>query len=138
MNRIKKTKLIYRFLLFILPLLILSIIMTGIILSWTSYNYFRKTINQDYGNIIKSSAGEIRFYMENAQKGLEGLALVIAAWVWTSQRVGDARATERAHEAELSRLEAELSTVQRDIAEARAELARIRGETNGQAAEEDE
>ncbi|RLB83126.1 MAG: hypothetical protein DRH17_03475 [Deltaproteobacteria bacterium] len=79
MNRIKKTKLIYKFLLFILPLLILSIIITSVILSWTSYNYFLKTINQDYRNIIKSSAGEIRLYMEHAQKGLEGLALVMAA-----------------------------------------------------------
>ena len=79
MNRIKKTKLIYKFLLFILPLLILSITITSIILSWTSYNYFLKTINQDYRNIIKSSAGEIRLYMESAQKNLEGLALVMAA-----------------------------------------------------------
>jgi len=79
MKRIKKKKLIFKLLLFILPLLILSIIMTGIILSWTSYNYSLKTINQDYQNIIKSSAGEIRLYMENAQKGLEGLALVMTA-----------------------------------------------------------
>jgi signal transduction histidine kinase len=79
MKKIKKTKLLYKFLLFVLPLLILSIIITSVILSGTSYNYFRKTINQDYRNIIKSSASEIRLYMENAQKGLEGLALVITA-----------------------------------------------------------
>jgi len=78
-DSIKKTKLIYKFLLFILPLLIISIVTTSVILSWTSYNYFLKTINQDYKNIIKSSAGEIRLYMKNAQKGLEGLALVMSA-----------------------------------------------------------
>ena len=79
MKKIKKTKLLYKFLLFVLPLLGLSIVITSIILSRTSYNYFLKTINQDYRNIIKSSAGEIRLYMENAQKGLEGLALVMTA-----------------------------------------------------------
>jgi signal transduction histidine kinase len=79
MNRAKKTKLLYRFLLFVLPLLIISIIITSTILSLTNYNYFIKTIKQDYSNIIKSSAGEIRLYMENAQKGLSSLALVMAA-----------------------------------------------------------
>ncbi len=79
MSRVKKTKLLYKFLLFVLPLLIISIIITSFILSWTSYNYFLKTIDQDYRNIIKSSAGEIRLYMNNAQKGLESLALVMAA-----------------------------------------------------------
>ncbi len=53
--------------------------MTGIILSWTTYAHFQKTIDTDYQNIIKSSAGEIRLFMRNAQKGLEGLAWVIAA-----------------------------------------------------------
>ncbi|MBN1842238.1 MAG: sensor histidine kinase [Deltaproteobacteria bacterium] len=79
MNAYKKTKLIYKVLLFVLPFLVLSITMTGIILSWTTYTHFQKTINTDYENIIKSSAGEIRLFMRNAQKGLEGLAWVIAA-----------------------------------------------------------
>ncbi|NVL90523.1 MAG: sensor histidine kinase [Desulfobacterales bacterium] len=78
-DSIKKTKLIYKFLLFILPLLIISIVTTSVILSWTTYNYFLKTINQDYRNIIKSSAGEIRLYMKNAQQSLEALALAMAA-----------------------------------------------------------
>lgn len=79
MDRTKKTRLIYKVLLFVLPGLVLSIIVTGIILSWTTYAHFQKTINTDYENIIKSSAGEIRLFMRNAQKGLEGLAWVIAA-----------------------------------------------------------
>ncbi len=79
MNRIKKTKIVYRFLLFVIPLLVISIIVTGIVLSWTSYNHFLKTIRTDYRNIIKSSAGEMRLFMKNAQDELEGLAWVIAA-----------------------------------------------------------
>jgi signal transduction histidine kinase len=74
----RKKKLVYRFLLFVLPLLVLSILLTGIILSWTSYSHFLKTINTDYKSIIRSSAGEIRLFMKDAQKGLEGLAWVIA------------------------------------------------------------
>ena len=75
----KKKKLIYKLFLFLLPFLFLSILITSVILSWTSYNYFLKTINQDYGNIIKSSAGEIRLYMKNARNGLKGLALMMTA-----------------------------------------------------------
>ncbi|UCG81486.1 MAG: sensor histidine kinase [Desulfobacterales bacterium] len=79
MDRVKKKKLIYRVLLYVLPLLILSIIMTAVVLSWTGYNHFRKTINTDYRNIVKSSAGEIRLFIKNAQRSLEGLAWVIAS-----------------------------------------------------------
>jgi len=79
MKRAKKGKLLYKLLVFVLPLLFLSIVITSIILSWTGYTYFLKTVNQDYSNIIKSSAGEIHLYMDNAQKNLEGLAGVISA-----------------------------------------------------------
>ena len=79
MNRTRKRKILYRVLLLVLPLLILSIVVTGTILSWTSYNDFVKTINTDYRNIIKSSAGEIQLFIKDAQRGLEGLAWVIAA-----------------------------------------------------------
>lgn len=79
MKRNKKKKLLHKLLSFILPLLVLSIVITSVILSWTGYTYFLKTVNQDYRNIIKSSAGEIRLYMENARKGLEGLAMVMSA-----------------------------------------------------------
>jgi two-component system NtrC family sensor kinase len=78
-DRTKKTRLLYKVLLFVLPFVVLSITMTGIILSWTTYTQFQKTINTDYENIIRSSAGEIRLFMRNAQKGLEGLAWVMAA-----------------------------------------------------------
>jgi signal transduction histidine kinase len=79
MKRIKRKKLVYKFLLFVLPLLILSIVVTSIILSWTNYKHFMMTIEQDYKNIIKTSAGEIRLFVKNAQQELEGLALVVAA-----------------------------------------------------------
>ncbi len=75
----KKTRLIFKLLLVILPLLVLSIIITSVTLSWTSHKYFQKTIVQDYKYIIKSSAGEIRLYMKQARKGLEGLSLMMAA-----------------------------------------------------------
>lgn len=75
----RKKKLVYRFLLFVLPLVILAVIMTGTILTWTSHQHFVTTINRDYRNIIRSSAGEIGLFMKDAQKGLEGLAWVIAA-----------------------------------------------------------
>jgi signal transduction histidine kinase len=75
MPRHKKKKLIYQFLSFILPFIILSILITGVILSLTNFTFFQKTIHQDYRNIIKSSAGEIRLFMENAQRNLESLSL---------------------------------------------------------------
>ncbi|MEZ4566223.1 MAG: hypothetical protein R2860_04420 [Desulfobacterales bacterium] len=44
----KKTKLIYQFLSFILPFIGVSILATGVILSFTNYTFFQKTIRQDY------------------------------------------------------------------------------------------
>ena len=79
MLRHKKKKLIYKFLSFILPFIILSIVITSIVLSLTNYSFFQKTINQDYRNIIKSSSGEIRLFMDNARHNLESLALLIAS-----------------------------------------------------------
>ena len=79
MKRRKKTKILYKLLVFILPFIIISIVSTGIILTWTGYVNFQKTINQDYGNIIKGSAGEIQLFMENAKNSLISLAWVIAA-----------------------------------------------------------
>jgi two-component system NtrC family sensor kinase len=79
MVRHKKKKLVYQFLSFILPFIILSIVITSVILSLTNYNFFQKTIKQDYANILKSSAGEIRLFMDNAQRNLESLALLMAA-----------------------------------------------------------
>ena len=78
-KRTRKTKILYKFLLFVLPFIILSILITSVVLTWTSYNYFQKTINQDYANIIKSSSGEIGLYMEHAYRGLETLSLATSA-----------------------------------------------------------
>jgi two-component system, NtrC family, sensor kinase len=79
MKSTKKTKILYRFLVFVLPFIVISIVMTGVMLTWTGYVNFQKSIRQDYGNIIKSSAGEIRLFMQNAKKNLGSLAWVIAA-----------------------------------------------------------
>jgi signal transduction histidine kinase len=79
MKKTRKTKILYKFLLFVLPFIILSIVITSVVLTWTSYGYFQKTINQDYENIIKSSAGEIALYMQHAHRGLETLCLAMSA-----------------------------------------------------------
>ncbi|MDO9262528.1 MAG: hypothetical protein Q7U02_01080, partial [Desulfosalsimonadaceae bacterium] len=79
MTRHKKKKLIYKFLSFILPFIILSIVITSVILSLTNYKFFQKTIHQDYRNILKSSAGEIRLFMDNSRRNLESLALLMAS-----------------------------------------------------------
>ena len=79
MKKTHKTKILYKFLLFVLPFIVLSILITSVILTWTSYVYFHKTINQDYRNIIKSSAGEIGLFMEHAHRGLETLSLAMVA-----------------------------------------------------------
>ncbi len=79
MSEGKRKKIFYKYLVFVLPLVSLSIIITAVVLSWSSYIYFRQTINQDYRNIIKSSAGEIRLFVDDARKGLESLAWVVSA-----------------------------------------------------------
>ena len=71
----KKTKLIYQFLSFILPFIGVSILFTGVILSFTNYTFFQKTIRQDYSNILKSAAGEIRMFINGAAQDVESLAL---------------------------------------------------------------
>lgn len=79
MKLAKKKKLLFKFLAFFLPMLIASIVLTGIILSAASYGFFRKTIGQDYRNIIRASAGEIHLFMDNARQSLESLSLLMSA-----------------------------------------------------------
>jgi len=80
MNIFKNRKqMTYKFLVLIIPLVTVSIIITSIVLSIASYTFFKKTIEQDYRNIINSSAGEIRLFIENAQNNLDNLALLMAA-----------------------------------------------------------
>ena len=72
-------RLLFQALLFILPIVVLSLAVTGLILSWTSYRSFRQTIRQDYTSIIKSSASEIRAFVQSSRTGIESLAWVLAA-----------------------------------------------------------
>lgn len=74
-----KSKLLYKFLFLFLPFIFVSIGITGVVLSFTNYKFFQKTITQDYENIIRGSAGEIRLFMENARRNLESLALLMTA-----------------------------------------------------------
>jgi signal transduction histidine kinase len=79
MYKHKNLRLFYRLLLVFLPFLIFSIVLASVVLTWTNYRFFLKNINQDYRSIIKSSAGEIRLFMDNAVRSLEGLSLVLTA-----------------------------------------------------------
>ena len=74
-----KRRLLFRALLFVLPIMVLALAVTGLILSWTSYRSFKQTIRQDYTNMIKSSAGEIRAFLGSTRTGIESLAWVLAA-----------------------------------------------------------
>lgn len=79
MKKLKNRKLFYRLLLIFLPFLMLSIVSASVVLTWSSYRFFLQNINQDYKNIIKASAGEIRIFMDSSVKELEGLAMVLDA-----------------------------------------------------------
>jgi len=74
-----KKALLFRALLFVLPIVVLSLAITGLFLTWSSYRSFRQTVRQDYTSIIKSSAGEIRAFVASARTGIESLAWVVAA-----------------------------------------------------------
>jgi len=74
-----KKALLIRALLFVLPIVVLSLAITGLILSWASYRSFKQTVRQDYTSIIKSSAGEIRAFVQSSRTGIESLAWVVAA-----------------------------------------------------------
>ncbi|MDY6950596.1 MAG: HAMP domain-containing protein, partial [Thermodesulfobacteriota bacterium] len=75
----RKRTLFIKSLFFVLPLVVLAVVITGATLTWISYKHFVTTVNRDYRSIIKSSAGEIRLFVKEAQKELEGLAWVIGA-----------------------------------------------------------
>ena len=75
----RKRTLFIKSLSFVLPLVVLAVVITGATLTWISYKHFVTTVNRDYRNIIRSSAGEIRLFVKEAEKDLEGLALVMAA-----------------------------------------------------------
>ena len=79
MHEHKRSTILFRFLAFMLPLIVISIVVTSLILSSTTYKYFQQSVNQDYRNIITSVSGEIRLYMKNAERGLEGLSWVISS-----------------------------------------------------------
>ncbi len=74
-----KKALLGRALLFVLPIMVLSLAITGLFLTWSSYRSFRQTVRQDYTSIIKSSAGEIRAFVASARNRIESLAWVLAA-----------------------------------------------------------
>ncbi len=72
-------KLVYRFLFFGLPLLVFSLFAISAALLWSNYAHLEKTIRQDYENIVRVAASEIRFFAADAVVNLEALAGVIEA-----------------------------------------------------------
>ncbi len=76
---IARKRLAFKILLFAIPFLLVSIILTGLALSLINYRYFLKTIDLDYDNIVKGATGEIRLYMDSAFKGLEGLSYIVSS-----------------------------------------------------------
>lgn len=79
MKHARKTKIYHKFLLFILPLVILSITITAGVLTWINFNHFRETIALDYQNILNSSIGEISTFMAHGVEDLDALAQIIAS-----------------------------------------------------------
>lgn len=79
MNRRRKPSLLFKLLIFVVPVLFFSVAITSVILSWTNYTFFLKTIRQDYANIVQSAVREMRLFVEDAQRNLAGLAWTITA-----------------------------------------------------------
>lgn len=79
MKTVRRKRLVFRLLLFVLPLVLLSVMMTGLVLCWTNYRHFMQTIDQDYRNIISVAAGQIEFYLDSARNDLESLGRVLSA-----------------------------------------------------------
>ena len=78
-RRIRK-KLFYQvFIYYALPLLLLAVIGTGAVLSYTNYLFFQKNIEKNYSQILAGAAGEIRMYMEVVQRDMETLAQMMVS-----------------------------------------------------------
>ena len=60
-----------------LPFIVVVIVVTSTMLIMSAYLFFQRTIEQDYGNIIRSSASEIDLFMKNAIKDMEAMAYVL-------------------------------------------------------------
>lgn len=79
MRPIKRKKLRFQLLVFVLPLVALAVIITSGVLSWYNYRHFKKNIQQNYQYILKSAVGEIGFFMNSALEGLQSLGMIITA-----------------------------------------------------------
>lgn len=79
MSKGPKKKLIYRLLLFVLPLIVLSAVVTGLATSYSNNKELDANLDRDYRSILSTSTNGIRFYMEDAQSSLESLARLLGA-----------------------------------------------------------
>ncbi len=74
-----KSRLLYKFLKFLLPFTVLTITGTSLVLSVIVYRYLEQIVRRDYTQIVKRSAGEIDIFLAGARQHLEGLGLIMAA-----------------------------------------------------------
>ncbi len=74
-----KRKLIYKLMVLVLPLTLASVIFTSLALSLTSYRSFRQNISENYREILKTAAGQVKMYIDTAKTDLETLALMLSA-----------------------------------------------------------
>jgi hypothetical protein len=75
----KRQKTLFRLLQFVFPLIILSVAITGVVLSRNSYENLWKTIDQDYHNIINLATSQIATYVEDARTDLDARGQVLSA-----------------------------------------------------------
>jgi two-component system, NtrC family, sensor kinase len=78
----------FRFLVLVLSFVIGAVMVSNLILIVFSYAQFKFTVKNDYRNIIKSSADEIRFFVLESRNSLESLARILAHARLTDDEAG--------------------------------------------------
>ena len=74
-----KNKLAYRFLFVGLPLLVFSLLATSLALTWLNYAHLEKTVRDDYENIVRVAASDVRSFAAGAVVTVEALAALLQA-----------------------------------------------------------
>ncbi len=60
-----------------LSFVFVAIAFTSILLTWSTFRFFQKTIEQDYNNILRTSASEIDLFMDTAITDLKTLSYTL-------------------------------------------------------------
>lgn len=75
----KRFRLFHKLAFIVIPFLIFAILLTNSVLSLVNYALNQENIQKNYGEIVRTSAGEIHQYIKGTLTGLEGLARVLSA-----------------------------------------------------------